>query len=306
MNSYHSPSIFVSVEKPVVELGGEQTVSVFAPESSKVGIIVGDYTKEKSTIDSRASFSFKADMLGENEVIAYSSEGNTTVAKFFVAGTSEDYVQKIIKPDAVIAGRNFTIAVMLKNSSKRIKLSAIFENQTKTTYLELDKTNVASFRFIANNAGNKPIQFVVSDGDVSISSDTIKVLPAAIAKIGSLQFERINGSLITHINFITTPTVVNLSVGFVNKTNESNHGVTLAPGEHKLILKWNDILGNAYTKETTIKIPESPRPASWFGIEDLMLVLALSLIFICLVAIGTILHIRNQKHRKKRGKRRRK
>lgn len=303
---HHSPDMDISIEKPILLLGDDQRIDVSVSGASRVGLITDNLVIEKPVVDSHVSFLFKANRPGENKVIIYTSEGNAKKESFFVVEQAESYLESVTKPDLVMEGQNFTVTAKLKNASKRVKVTAIFDGQSKSTYVELDKINEVSFDFEAREAGDKTLQIIISDGITSGNTSKIKVLPPADANVGSVQFEKVDGSFITRINFITTPTVVNLSASLVNNSvSGSKQEVALSPGKHKFLLKWNDIFGNNYSKEVFVQIPEPPKSSStsWFTLEDALIAIILAIVFVVLVSTATLLHLRikrKKKHRRKK------
>ncbi len=312
---HDSPSIELSIGKPLVSLGDEQSITAFVDgDASLANLITDGIILEEEIIDSKAVFTFETDRLGDNPVIVFTDNGGAEQTSFFVKEKSSLSITRIDAPENVVINQSFLVNVTIENKQEpeNVKLTGSFNSKQWSKTIFLEDTKTATFKFNASIPGKQLLRIVLSGGSQDEVFMPIEVHEPAVVTLESVRFIPDNGKLYTDISFQTSSSVTNLTARIGNKPL-SGGKLEISPGMHTLTVEWQDVAGKSYSLEETINIPETNRNKPEEVMEsplEIWLLLLLLLVFFVLLGLAIALivhkHVMPHFHEPKKRKKRRK
>ena len=297
---HESPSLELSVEKPIISLGETQTVHASTNKADEVWFVVDGGIKKVGVVNSKASVNFKTTRLGKNVVKAFTPDGNVAQAYFSVIKQTNISITDLKSPAEAVVGKKFRVEVTVENKGQKeeVLVEASFDRKSQMQKVSLDGKKEISFEFTPEEKGTKELCIKVRDGGEARRVSLITVHSVPRVSLSSKHFVWEGGKVKVLLKFDASSeaTQVKFRIGdyILNGTEGS---VELSPGEYVVSWEWKDALGNIYTDQEWIKVPHygeigSILPSSeenqdlWGGFLFLLVILAIVL-FIAVLSFGT-------------------
>jgi hypothetical protein len=154
-----SSKLSARLSASVVELGGEQKVYIALSnllEQVKLGVVAGDLKEEwDAEGDFQTIFSFKPKDVGENEVVVYTSGGETVTLTYTVTSHLNIAIENFTAPTYMKAGE-------IRNISAYVVNKGVAEESVRLNMNVDGVDNFANFMLKNKYAVSLPVSFAVS------------------------------------------------------------------------------------------------------------------------------------------------
>ncbi|MEE9323577.1 MAG: transglutaminase-like domain-containing protein [Candidatus Aenigmarchaeota archaeon] len=256
------------ISSEVLELGEEQTVYLKVEklvEESWVGIVAENEHKKYlvGPGDFMTSFTFVPKKLGENSVVAYTSEGEVAKLEYEVKSEISITIEDFLAPEYLKVGERKNISAYIVNKGKaeeNIRLNVKVGGEDNLANFMLKKKHPVSLPVSFQTLGTKTIKIEVSGAETYLSETrVIEVYEEPVIHYDT-SYEDGKGTLKLDVSKSRIKNVTIRISEQEKKVNtifgENELEFSLSPGEYAMEITCSDIGGKPYKVSDTIEFRE--------------------------------------------------
>ncbi|MCK5019426.1 MAG: transglutaminase domain-containing protein [Candidatus Peribacteraceae bacterium] len=257
-----------SLSSETIELGEEQIVFISTSDmvpDSYIGMVAGDDHKRYDGVsgDFMTTFTFTPDQLGENEVIIYTSEGETKTLKYNVESDLAISIDDFDAPKYLKIGDTKNVSAYIVNkgtNEESIHVNMIVDGENNLANFIIKNKYLVSVPVSFNTPGAKIVKIEVSASGTDYSES--RVIEAYEEPVIHYDIDYLEGNGIVKLNVKNSKIKdVEVKVSGVSKTVSEIFGeheikFPLPTGNYEMVLTCKDIAGKPYEVSEIVEFKE--------------------------------------------------